>query len=206
MRPDMREKMRGQGGNNMAELLTLNAIRAHGPCESGWRKLLVRLGKTKADDAPLSMLAVLDSNGLDDALWCLRCIKGRDGAIRMLACDFAQEIAHFNADPRLRTAIDVARRHAVGDAADAELNASYATAYAAARDAVRDAAWAASCAVSFAVVWDAAEAAAWATAYAAAHAADGVAVREAAWWAAREASYGAQTAILRRWIIQQEAA
>jgi len=190
----------------MAALLTLKAIRAHGPCEDGWRKLLAYLGKTKADDAPLSMLTVMDSIGFDDTLWCLRCVNGRDGAIRLLACDFAQDVAHFNADPRVRSAIDVARRHAVGDATDAELNASYATAYAAARDAVRDAAWAASCAVSFAVVWNAAEAAAWATAYAAAHAADGVAVREAAWWAAREASYDAQTAIFRRWIIQQEAA
>lgn len=51
---------------------TLNAIRAHGPCKSGWRKLLCHLGKTEADDEPVSVLTILDSNGLDDALWCLR--------------------------------------------------------------------------------------------------------------------------------------
>ena len=178
----------------MAALLTLNAIRPHGPCEDGWRKLLAHLGKTKADDEPLSMLTVLESNGFDDALWCLCCADASDGAIRLLACDFAQEVAHFNADPRVRTAIEVARRHAVGDATDAELES--------ARKAAR--------AASAAVLQDASLAyAAWAAAEAAAEAAYDAA-RYAAWGAARYAAYAttsdAQTAILRRWIIQQEAA
>lgn len=51
---------------------TLAEIRAEGPCEDGWVKLLSHLGKTKADDEPLSLLTVLESNGFDDALWCLR--------------------------------------------------------------------------------------------------------------------------------------
>ena len=51
---------------------TLSEIRAQGPCEDGWQKLMKHLGKTKADDAPLELLTILDSNGLDDALWCLR--------------------------------------------------------------------------------------------------------------------------------------
>ena len=50
---------------------TLNRIRAAGFCESGWRKLLAHLGKTAADDEPLALLTVLDSNGLDDVLWVL---------------------------------------------------------------------------------------------------------------------------------------
>ena len=32
---------------------TLNRIRVHHPCESGWRKLLLYLGKTQPDDEPL---------------------------------------------------------------------------------------------------------------------------------------------------------
>ena len=51
---------------------TLNAIRDHGPCTNGWRKLLRALGKDSADDEPLSIITVLDSNGVDDALWCLQ--------------------------------------------------------------------------------------------------------------------------------------
>ena len=50
---------------------TLNAIRAKGPCRDGWTKLLAHLDKTAADDEPLPLLTVLDSNGLGDALWVL---------------------------------------------------------------------------------------------------------------------------------------
>ena len=34
---------------------TLNQIRANSPCPDGWRKLLAHLGKTQADDEPLSI-------------------------------------------------------------------------------------------------------------------------------------------------------
>jgi len=50
---------------------TLNAIRAASPCRDGWEKLLSHLGKTKADDEALPLLTVLDSNGIEDALWVL---------------------------------------------------------------------------------------------------------------------------------------
>jgi len=198
----------------MTELLTLNAIRAQEPSPGIWRKLLAYLGKTAADDAPLSMLTVLDSNGLDDALWCLRCVKGRDGAIRLLACDFAQSVAHFNADPRVQAAIDVARRYAVGNATVGERWMAYGAAYDAAWDA-RAAAEAAARAAAYAAADAAASDAAWAAAYAAADAAEAAA--EAAYdaahnavWAARYAAYAATsdvlTAILQRWIAEQEAA
>ena len=48
---------------------TLNKIRAESPCASGWAALLVHLGKTKADDEPVSIVTILESNGLYDALW-----------------------------------------------------------------------------------------------------------------------------------------
>jgi hypothetical protein len=40
---------------------TLNAIREHSPCASGWAELLNTLGKTKADDDPLLLSAILES-------------------------------------------------------------------------------------------------------------------------------------------------
>ena len=49
-------------------ITTLNEIREHSPCRDGWEKLLAHLGKTKADDEPLELLTILESNGLDDAL------------------------------------------------------------------------------------------------------------------------------------------
>ena len=51
--------------------LTLDLIRRARPCSTGWEKLLAHLGKTKADDEPLDLLTVLDSNGLDDTLWVM---------------------------------------------------------------------------------------------------------------------------------------
>src|SRR5574337_393438 len=133
----------------MSATTTLNAIRAHGPCAAGWSKLLAHLGKTKADDEPLPLLTVLDSNGLDDALWCMRAMPEHDTHWRLFAVWCARQVQHLMADPRSIAALDVAERHARGDATDAEL----AAAGDAARAAARAAAWAAG---------DAARAAAWA--------------------------------------------
>ncbi len=125
-------------------ITTLNAIREHGPCADGWQKLLRHLGKTSPDDEPLSIVTVLDSNGLDDALWCLRAVTGHDREMRLYAVWCARQVQHLITDPRSLAALDVAERHANGLATDEEL--------AAARAAARDAEWAAA--------WDAAWAAA----------------------------------------------
>jgi hypothetical protein len=164
---------------------TLNAIRAHGPCADGWRKLLDHLGKTAADDEPLSLLTILDSNGLDDALWCLRAMPQHNMHWRLYAVWCARQVQHLMTDARSVAALDVAERYAHGTASNQEL--------AAAGDAARDAAWAAAGA--------AARAAAWAAARAAAR----DAARAAAWAAARDAARAAQTARLREVCAQIDA-
>ena len=100
---------------------TLNAIRKHRPCESGWRKLLKNLGKTQADDDPLSIVTILDSNGLDDALWCLRAVEGHDREIRLYAVWCARRVQHLMTDPRSIAALDVAERFVNGEATREEL-------------------------------------------------------------------------------------
>ena len=147
---------------------TLNKIREHHPCANGWTKLLTRLGKTQADDEPLEILTILESNGLDDALWCLRAVTGHDRDIRLYTVWCARQVQHLMTDARSISALDVAERHAKGLATDDELAAACA-ADAPARDAA-DAAWD--------TAWD--------TAWAAARAAAGDAAR-AAGDAAREA-------------------
>ncbi len=146
---------------------TLNQIRAKSPCQSGWIKLLAYLGKTKADDEPISIATILDSNGLDDALWCLQAVKGRDREIRLFGVWCARQVQHLMTDPRSIAALDVAERFANGEATQYELNAARNASDAAwaARDA-SDAAWAAR---------NAASAAAWAARAASA------AARDAAW-------------------------
>lgn len=124
---------------------TLNKIRAHSPCADGWARLLRHLNKTQADDEPLAITTILDSNGLDDALWCLRAVDGHDREIRLYAVWCARQVQHLLTDQRSRDALDVAERYARGLATKEELAAADAAAWAAwaaaaARKAAREAA------------------------------------------------------------------
>lgn len=118
---------------------TLNKIREHSPCENGWVKLLAHLGKTAADDEPLPLLTVLDSNGLDDTLWCLCSVPEHDREWRLYAVWCARQVQHLMTDPRSTTALDVAERFANGLASQKEWDAARAAAWAAAWAAARDA-------------------------------------------------------------------
>ena len=160
-------------------MTTLNRIRAHRPCVDGWQKLLAHLGKTAADDAPLSFETILESNGIDDALWCLRAEPQHAKEYRLFAVWCARQVQHLMTDPRSLAALDVAERHANGGATDAELAdagaAAGGTGWAAARAAAWDAAWAAAGAAAGAAELADARAAAWAAAGDAARAAAGAA-------------------------------
>jgi hypothetical protein len=148
---------------------TLNAIREHSPCEGVWEKLLKSLGKTQADDEPLPLVAILDSNGIDDAIWCLRVPEEEEHrtAVRLFTCDVARGVLHIFEkqspnDKRPRHAIEIARRYALGKATKEELDAAWAAARDAAEALGGDAARAARAArAAWAAVWDAAWDAAW---------------------------------------------
>ena len=142
---------------------TLNKIRKAEPCASGWKKLLSHLGKVKADDDPLPFSVIVESNGIDDALWCTRTVPEHDREWRLFAVWCARQVQHLMKDPRSLTALDVAEKHAHGKADGKELEAAGAAAWEAARAAAGEAAEAAA--------WAAAWEAAWATAEAAARAA-----------------------------------
>jgi hypothetical protein len=114
---------------------TLNRIRAHRPCTSGWKKLLAHLGKTEADDEPLPYQTILDSNGWRDAVWCMRVEPQFDKDWRLFAVWCARRVQHLMRDPRSITTLDVAERFAKGEATEQERAAAYADAYAAAAHA-----------------------------------------------------------------------
>ena len=120
-------------------LTTLNKIREHAPCADGWIKLLRHLGKTQPDDEPLALATILDSNGIEDALWCLRAVSGWDREMRLYAVWCARQVQHLMADPRSLTALDVVERYARTTTPDIELAAARAAAWDAAWDAARDA-------------------------------------------------------------------
>jgi len=177
---------------------TLNKIRSHGPCASGWKKLLAHLGKTEADNEPLSILTIIESNGLDDALWCLRAVDGSDKEIRLFAVWCARQVQHLMTDKRSIDALDVAEKYASGMATRDELeraesaaeSAAWSAAWSAARSAAESAAWSAA--------WSAAESAARSAARSAAWSAAESAARSAAWSAAWSAAESAQKTELIR--------
>jgi len=121
---------------------TLAKIRAASPCPDGWEKLLRHLGKTKADDEPLSLEVVLDSNGLPDATWCLRAVDGYNREKRLFAVWCVRQVQHLMPDKRSIDALDVAERFANGEATIDELVAARdAAAYAADHDTANAAAY-----------------------------------------------------------------
>ena len=175
---------------------TLRKIRQHNPCSEGWRTLLSSLGKTGADDEPLPLTTILQSNGLDDALWCLRTITGHDKEIIRFTLACAQDVRHLMTDQRSLNVLSALERHLESPLSREELDQVVAEAGAA------EAAEAAAGAAAGAAVWAAeaaAEAAAWAT-EAAAEAAAGAAARateaaaEAAAWATEAAAEAAGAA------------
>ena len=171
---------------------TLNRIRAHGPCGEGWEKLLKGLGKTTADDEPLPFARIVEINGFDDALWCCRAEPQYAREWQLYAVWCARQVQHLMKDERSIAALDVAERHANGQATDAELDAARAAAWdardaGAAAGAARDAGD-----VAWAAAWAAAGDAAWDAAWAAA--------RDAAW----DAAWDAQKAEFLRVVNQEQ--
>ena len=132
------------GERTMSNTLTttLDTIRKQSPCRDGWATLKKRVGNL-ADDAPLPVSVVLDSNGLSDSLWVLARACGERGQeiaqqfareCVLRACEHAERVlpifeATRPGDDRPRRAILTART----DAADAAAYAAASVAAAAAR-------------------------------------------------------------------------
>jgi hypothetical protein len=150
--------------------------------KDGTRVLLARLGKTAADDGLLDLLTILDSNGLDDALWVLSNTPRLRTESRRFGAWCARQVLHlyearYPGDLRPRHAIEAAENP---DTTEKELDAARDAAWDAAWGAAGDAAWDA---------WDAARAAAWDAAW-------------DAWDAARNAAWAAQERALRQFCTE----
>jgi hypothetical protein len=192
-----------------------NLLREAGACKKSYRNLAKYLGGVKkyGRDTDIPLSTILDSNGLDDTIWCLQCCTDDTKAgkfFQSLACDYAEHVLHiyekqYHDDDRPRKAIEASRLYLKGEATIEELAASRTAAWAASRTASRAAsraAWAASRA-AWAAAWAAAGAAAWAAAWAAlaaawaAEAATGAS--RAAWTAAEAAAWAAAWAAEEEW-------
>ena len=97
---------------------TLNKIREKSPCASGWNTLLKSLNKTQPDDESLNFKYILDSNGIEDAVWCLRSLDYKD--ICLFCADVAELVlsifeTKYPADKRPREAIEGIRKYQAGE-------------------------------------------------------------------------------------------
>ena len=116
---------------------TLRKIRAADPCgmrledpkSVGYLKLRHHLGY--GDDTPIDIATILDSNGLDYALWCLRAVDGHAREMLLYAVWCARQVPSLMDDQRSVTTFDVAERNANGAASNDELAAARAGAEAA---------------------------------------------------------------------------
>jgi hypothetical protein len=187
---------------------TFIMLRKHGACAEGYRKLAKSLGGVQKYGAstPIPLLSVLGSNGLEDAIWCLRAVlpeeeADRDRVARLFACRCVREtpladgrtVWDLLSDERSRTSVKVAERFAVGDATKEEMEAARTTAMEAATEAATEAARTAARTTAM----EAATEAARTTAMEAATEAATEAARTAAWAAARAATWAAAWAAAR---------
>ena len=77
---------------------TFELLHNHGACTGRYRYLAKALGGIKAygREEPISLLQILDVNGLEDALWALRAVPddqtaARDKLARLFACRCVRE-------------------------------------------------------------------------------------------------------------------
>lgn len=134
-------------------MITLQQIRDAGPCESGWRKLNKALGNPNMT-REISIGDVVLSNGLDDALWCLRFLPRRQQVAAVMPS--VRRASAHTSDHRVHECIADIDRWLAGDAS-VDMRAARAAARSAAFAAAEAASWAAR-----AAAFAAAEAAPWA--------------------------------------------
>ena len=139
--------------------ITLQQILEHNPCVSGWRKVLEAQGGLKADyNKPFAVASILDSNGLDDTLWCLKIIPDIPHLWRKYAYWCASQVSHLTNDERVQACLDVVYTYSEGNASPVELlraaNSASRAVWAAAGAAAGEAAWA----DAGEAAWDAADA------------------------------------------------
>ena len=116
--------------------VTLKQLRENKACIDGYNRLVCHLkgaeyvGKSSyirfKHDSDISLLTILENNGLDDALWCLRCNSELDRDARLFAVWCARQVEHLTNDVRVKNCNDVAERFANGSATKDELEAAWA--------------------------------------------------------------------------------
>ena len=172
--------------------VTLAALRKERACVSGYNRLVRTLqGKPFTDEdeerkthlrfsykAPIKITTILESNGFQDALWSLRCVKDVDRDFRLYAIWCARQVLEPELDPRSVNSLIVATLYAEGEATYEELREANTKAnHAAWEMREKEGAWNAARAIARATDVHAAWLVAWDTARYSAQAATANAIR-----------------------------
>ncbi len=160
---------------NQVLTTTLRLVREHHACEERYAVLVAALGPGWRGDEPIPLWRILETNGLDDALWALRATPPEQAAernrlARLYACDCARRTLHLvpEGEEWPACAVALAELYACGlegvGAKELAVAAAAAgdTAGAATWSAVGAATWSAAGAATWSATWSAAEDAAWA--------------------------------------------
>ena len=141
--------------------LTLNDIKKHSPCEGSIEKFLAHHAECGMD-TNITYKQIIESNGLDDALWVVNEIEDEKVSME-LACTYAEHTLHifekyYPDDKAPRNCIETRRRFIRGEATREELDAASDAAWVSAwaSDSASDAAW--DSASALASVWGSASA------------------------------------------------
>ena len=186
---------------------TLQLCKDNDACEEGYKKLLKGVGLNYPKDKPISLLKVLETNDLDDALWALQ--EASIGDNKIFSMKFGVWCARqsykyweseYPNDNRVLECIEATAGFIEGDVGQGELSAAWSAA-----ESARSAAFSAWCAARSAArsaalsAWSAAESAACSAAWSAARSARSAALSarsaaESAWSAALSACSAALSA------------
>src|SRR6056297_1815265 len=132
---------------------TFRELQSCHPCKDGWSLLCNNILKTDFPEYPaswsqcqlseeqldteVSILEILESNGVEDAFWALRTQEYRDYCL--ILADIAESVLHiweerYPNDNRPRLAVETIRKWYSGEATDQDLEVAAATATAAGAD------------------------------------------------------------------------
>lgn len=111
--------------------ITLGSIRAARPCEDGWVKLLKSLGYSDGRYDPDRLVTLGDiahRNGVQDALWCARCLPeaAHRDLVRAILPAVERASAHTD-DSRVHECVATIERWLDGEIVDLAASADAAT-------------------------------------------------------------------------------
>ena len=126
----------------MTYYTTIEKISSFEPGDQDLGFLLKCINKTNTNKGPLSLIDILDSAGLENALWCMRACDLISKDARLFAVWCARQVQHLMTDDRSIMALDIAERFANGNATYDELFIAHDSAKHAAKNALNVAIWA----------------------------------------------------------------